>query len=156
MKDDIVYNYYRDLDPQTGRYLESDPIGQHGGLNVYAYVLNSPTDSVDPLGTLRQGGGFSGPSDPRWESIQQAEARLRKELQKANGCHSNSNKDSCIPPLVADNLNNLLYPFSSRLDLSFVSFDPKLDPGECGSGAMPGWTITVGPQSFTKRCDCLA
>jgi RHS repeat-associated protein len=130
-------NYFRDYDPNTGRYIESDPIGQHGGLNTYAYVLNSPTDSVDPLGTLRQGGGFSSLSDPRWQSVQQAEARLREELQKAYGCHSESKQDSCIPSFVSDKLNNLLYPFTSRLDLSFVSFDPGMNAGECASGATP-------------------
>ncbi len=61
----LTYNGARYYDQQVGRYVESDPIGLHGGLNLYAYVSNSPTDGVDPLGTLRQGSGFSGPSDPR-------------------------------------------------------------------------------------------
>jgi len=29
------YNYFRDYDPATGRYVQSDPIGQLGGLNLY-------------------------------------------------------------------------------------------------------------------------
>lgn len=44
------YNYYRDYDPATGRYLTSDPIGLQGGLNTYAYALNDPLGMTDVLG----------------------------------------------------------------------------------------------------------
>lgn len=44
------YNMYRDYDPQTGRYLQSDPLGVQAGLNTYAYVKNDPLNRVDPLG----------------------------------------------------------------------------------------------------------
>ncbi|CAN5452508.1 hypothetical protein BH11ARM2_BH11ARM2_29630 [soil metagenome] len=36
--------------PQLGRFLTQDPIGQEGGLNLYAYCGNSPLVSVDPDG----------------------------------------------------------------------------------------------------------
>jgi RHS repeat-associated protein len=50
------YNFFRDYDPKTGRYLEADPIGQKGGLNVFAYVLNSPIADFDPYGLNNFGG----------------------------------------------------------------------------------------------------
>jgi RHS repeat-associated protein len=44
------YNYFRDYDPTTGRYAESDPIGLNGGISTYGYALNSPLYYSDPTG----------------------------------------------------------------------------------------------------------
>jgi RHS repeat-associated protein len=44
------YNYFRDYDPQTGRYIQSDPIGLAGGLNTYLYATANPLAVADPLG----------------------------------------------------------------------------------------------------------
>ncbi|MDQ7005867.1 MAG: RHS repeat-associated core domain-containing protein, partial [Acidobacteriota bacterium] len=42
--------HHRWYDPATGRFIEQDPIGESGGLNVYAYVGASPTMKTDPSG----------------------------------------------------------------------------------------------------------
>ena len=42
----------RFYNPGLGRFLQRDPIGIRGGLNVYAYVCNSPLLRVDPAGLL--------------------------------------------------------------------------------------------------------
>jgi RHS repeat-associated protein len=45
------YNYgYRYYNDTTGRWPSRDPIGERGGLNLYGFVSNHPTYSVDRLG----------------------------------------------------------------------------------------------------------
>ncbi|MDZ4779718.1 MAG: RHS repeat-associated core domain-containing protein [Planctomycetia bacterium] len=45
----LQYNRYRYYSPELGRYIQADPIGLGGGLNVYAYPTG-PLTSVDVLG----------------------------------------------------------------------------------------------------------
>jgi RHS repeat-associated protein len=51
------YNFMRTYLPMVGRYGESDPIGLGGGINTYAYALNTPLKLTDALGLSAGGGG---------------------------------------------------------------------------------------------------
>ncbi|WP_437317053.1 RHS repeat-associated core domain-containing protein [Sorangium sp. So ce385] len=48
----LHYNRFRHYLPRLGRYLQGDPIGQSGGINLYAYVAN-PLVDVDILGLAK-------------------------------------------------------------------------------------------------------
>jgi RHS repeat-associated protein len=44
------YNYFREYDPASGRYLQSDPIGLAGDISTYSYVGGRSLNSYDSLG----------------------------------------------------------------------------------------------------------
>jgi RHS repeat-associated protein len=57
----LHYNRFRYYSPELGRYLQSDPAGLEGGVNVYSYPTDPLADAdIDALG--RRGGGGSKPS----------------------------------------------------------------------------------------------
>jgi len=53
----LHYNYFRDYEAGTGRYVESDPIGLWAGLSTYSYVLSRPTKRIDPKGLFSVSAG---------------------------------------------------------------------------------------------------
>jgi RHS repeat-associated protein len=63
----LRYNYFRDYDAVTGRYVESDPIGLRGGPSSYGYAFANPLAYTDPLGLdaslYSKDPGIADPSD---------------------------------------------------------------------------------------------
>lgn len=64
----LVYYLYRFYDPNLQRWLNRDPIYEHGGINLYVFVENQPTVGRDPLGLDLDG------------EVRCAEARVAAEL----------------------------------------------------------------------------
>ncbi|MEW6743536.1 MAG: RHS repeat-associated core domain-containing protein, partial [Planctomycetota bacterium] len=51
-----LYHYrYRTYDPQTGSFLQEDPLRFYAGINLFEYALSSPLNFTDPLGLLSLG-----------------------------------------------------------------------------------------------------
>ncbi len=46
----LLYFGYRFYDSGAGRWLNRDPYGEEGGVNLYGFVGNAPTEWADPLG----------------------------------------------------------------------------------------------------------
>jgi RHS repeat-associated protein len=46
----LHYNYFRDYEPGTGRYVEPDPMGLWGGIGAYPYVDGNPLRRTDKFG----------------------------------------------------------------------------------------------------------
>lgn len=62
----IWYYKARMYAPNLARFLQTDPIGYGGGMNLYAYVGGDPVNATDPLGLLCAGLG------PAYENLGRA------------------------------------------------------------------------------------
>jgi len=51
----LHYNWFRYYEPESGRYVQKDPAGLIGGINLFAYVFNSPLHYLDPWGLYGPG-----------------------------------------------------------------------------------------------------
>jgi RHS repeat-associated protein len=49
------YNWHRDYESTTGRYIQSDPVGLLSGINPYLYTMASPIAKADALGLAHFG-----------------------------------------------------------------------------------------------------
>ena len=50
----LYYLWLRDYDSAVGKFLQADPIGLLGGINLYGYALGNPINFIDPFGLKRE------------------------------------------------------------------------------------------------------
>ena len=74
----LVYYLYRFYEPALQRWLNRDPIGEAGGINLYEFVGNNPVGNVDPYGLA-----FGDWWDPRTYSPGYAQLQGQAALQSA-------------------------------------------------------------------------
>jgi RHS repeat-associated protein len=99
------YNYFRDFDPATGRYAQSDPIGLAGGVNTFGYVGGNPLSGSDPLGLLSPGGS---PGKTAAEIIGRALARAGM-TNIAGGGPVNPAADIAAAAIIAGSIGYDIY-----------------------------------------------
>ena len=77
----LHYNYFRYYDPEIGRYLTADPIGQKAGPNLFTYVGNNPLYWIDPYGLYECSCRATGPSGHAPDTGQNYDGSGRKWCQ---------------------------------------------------------------------------
>jgi RHS repeat-associated protein len=50
----LYYYGFRYYDPGTGRWMSKDPLAEHGALNLYEFIGNDATGSLDYLGLIKE------------------------------------------------------------------------------------------------------
>ncbi len=100
----LYYMGVRYYDPEVGRFINKDPIGYFGGLNLFTYVGNNPANFIDPNGefafmpvivVILKGAAImktidwavSGYYDYQiYKELDDYEKWLRKELSETSSC----------------------------------------------------------------------
>lgn len=156
------YNYFRDYNPSTGRYVESDPIGLFGGINSYSYVAARPLIWTDPQG-LRATGAYGsiwtpGAFNPGYQRGQQG----MQQLLGPNGRGGNQSMSGLIDKSLdtlqaggeaAERLKN------GQICVLARCCYPKPPQQKCGPD-YPFDLCTTGPvmiakgEKFSKDCTC--
>jgi len=146
----LNYNYFRDYEPATGRYIESDPISLRGGISTYAYASSRPLSRRDKRGLLSYSPGLGGSTT---QSLQDGEQKLEYLLTTSCDCGQG---DSCFPCELKNEMLNKLRTSNIYYSMvSWLSFDDEATP-TCAftqiNGSSTGIT-TLG--LMDPQCDCL-
>ncbi len=103
----LHYNRFRYYSPELGRYLQSDPAGQSGGVNLYAYPAN-PLLDVDVLGLNHDKKADANSQDgnakkgSETETPEQKRERLKKKGEERAKQKREELREKAIDDAIAD------------------------------------------------------
>jgi RHS repeat-associated protein len=127
---------YRAYDPASGRWISRDPIGEEGGVNLYAYVLGNPIGYTDPL-------GLSPYNDP-----------MNQIANRAAGLPPNANLPPPIKGTVTANaqLGNI-GPIPVGVTFQCTIDNNGMKPSYLGAGIVIGRSLRYGATATVKNGD---
>jgi RHS repeat-associated protein len=132
---------WRWYQPGIGRFVQRDPIGLSGGLNVYAYVGSAPTFQVDPEGT-----NFWGWLKGLVRRLFGKKPKVVKTTYKLNTSLSLSGPDKV--PYGLNEILNCLIPFyvpEGQMMMEYPEYYAPGGYGGWGGGGYGGAIYSVAP-----------
>jgi RHS repeat-associated protein len=138
----LNYNYFRDYESGTGRYVESDPIGLRGGISSFGYAGNFPFRLTDRKGLAPDCRPFDSYEQEFWRRT-----------------HTTPLNDSCTPPVqTPESAKPPEYtkfgPASCknmRCSVVFILLDDSVEPFVAGTSI--GKQVVPG-YGFAYQCCC--
>lgn len=90
---------YRFYNPELGRWLNRDPIGENGGMNLVAFSLNNAINNNDRLGLNAWGGIIRVCTSPIFDlfgpNVPEAGGAGTYSITEITGCTLHHERDSC-------------------------------------------------------------
>lgn len=138
----LFYNYHRDYDPASGRYIQSDASGLLDGPSTYGYVHQNPLSLIDP-----QGGAAHRPWRQDFNSLAEqarAEAIVALERCKAGECDYMDESYRFSSMDIAETL--------IKVRSAVIVFDPATS--NCGyvESIFDSNRIFIGPNALSGVC----
>jgi RHS repeat-associated protein len=173
----LYYNRARFYSPSLGRFLQTDPTGTKGGINLYAYTANDPVNRVDSTGRAWMSassvntfgqmnfGALSGANDEEdAESPLAAEVTLYKAPQAGrdpipeltNGFdpkqYPGEGPFLAVDPSIAEGFQNSYQNGMQKFTMSASSFADLTSRGiiQSDSYYAPGQSINVPPEGLDE------
>lgn len=151
----LSYNYYRNYEPLTGRYVESDPVGLIAGLATYTYAESNPLSFSDPYG-LQSFGARPGGGNAHQRAIARS-AQIRAIRSNSQTNPLDSRGIIAEKTASAQNLASLVVG-ANYTEYCIVANCPR-DAAKCGADdVIQEWipSIPTTAQLTARGCTCLA
>ncbi|MGE9289779.1 MAG: RHS repeat domain-containing protein [Puniceicoccales bacterium] len=150
----LLYYGFRYYDPQTGRWVNRDPIGEYGGLNRYAFVGNDGVNRWDLLGELR-----NDPMGPLEELFPKESKKLeivKKGIEEPLGSSKNKAAQKAMREILED-AGDEARKKATKVLVKFVASNEHLYP----RGSIHDFMGPIMAAGIEKYCaelyaDCLA